>query len=232
MTLARAMAFVVSPRTRAALLVALLGGMLAVAALGGFPSPARVRGALSADTLWAPVAAVLGIAVLALLLFPRTGIAVLAGLVFGPWTATGYIMLGTLLGGSVAFGVGRVLGREYLDQLAAGRGRMARLDAWLDRRAFAAVVGARLLPVVPFGLLNYGFGATRVPLGTFVLGTAVGILPSTFLYTVVGASASDPTSPVFLGATALTAVLAVVGVVIVGRMRRSGGTHESESSGR
>jgi uncharacterized membrane protein YdjX (TVP38/TMEM64 family) len=79
---------------------------------------------------------------------------------------------------------------------------------------------------VPFGLLNYGFGATRVRPGTFLAGTAVGILPSTFLYAVVGAAAADPTSPLFLGAGALTAVLAVLGAVIVGRIHRRGGTQE------
>jgi uncharacterized membrane protein YdjX (TVP38/TMEM64 family) len=225
----RAGALLLSPRTRAAFLVVLLGAMLAVVAWAGFPSPARVRAALAAESGWTPVVAVLGIAVLAVLLFPRTGIALLAGLLFGPLWATVYIVSGTLLGAAVAFALGRLLGREYLDQLAAGTRGLARLESWLERRAFLAVVAARLLPVVPFGLLNYGFGATRVSFGTFLAGTAVGILPSTVLYSVVGASAADPTSPVFLGATALTALLAVAGVVIVGRLHRHGRTHGSGS---
>jgi uncharacterized membrane protein YdjX (TVP38/TMEM64 family) len=225
----RVAALLLSPRTRAAVLVVLLGAMLAAVAWAGFPSPARVRAALATDSAWTPVAAVLGIALLAVLLFPRTGIALLAGALFGPAWAVLYVVPGTLLGASVAFGLGRVLGREYLDQLAARTRGLARLESWLERRAFLAVLAARLLPMVPFGLLNYGFGATRVHFGTFLGGTAVGILPSTVLYGVVGSSATDPTSPVFLGATALTALLAVAGMVIVGRAHRRGGTQGSGS---
>jgi uncharacterized membrane protein YdjX (TVP38/TMEM64 family) len=221
----RVAAGLLDPRFRAGLLVAVVTALLLLVVLTGLPSPQRAREAVAGS----PALAVAGIAVLAVLLFPRAGVALLAGVVFGPWAATGYVLAGTLIGAAVAFGVGRALGREYLDRLTARRGeagRLARLDGWLGRRAFLAVVCARLLPVVPFGLLNYGFGATRVRPGTFLAGTAVGILPSTFLYAVVGAAAADPTSPLFLGAGALTAVLAVLGAVIVGRIHRRGGTQE------
>jgi uncharacterized membrane protein YdjX (TVP38/TMEM64 family) len=214
---------------RAALLLLLIGAMLALAAAAGFPTPDEARRALGTGSGWAPVIAVLGVAALALLLFPRTGVAVLGGVLYGPAEATAYVLAGTLLGGSVAFGIGRLLGRDYLSRLTAGRletSRTARLDAWLHRRAFLAVVVARLVPVLPFGLLNYGFGASRVPYRAFVAGTAVAILPTTFLYATVGSAASDPTSPVFLGSAALAALLALAGVVIVGRVRRPRGTHE------
>lgn len=211
------------PRFRAGLLVVVVGVLLALVVLIDLPTPRRARDVVAGS----PVLAVAAVAVLAVALFPRAGVAVLAGAVFGPWAATGYVLAGTLAGAAVAFGVGRVLGREYLHRLATRRGRrLARLDDWLGRRAFAAVVLARLLPVVPFGLLNYGFGATRVGLVTFLAGTAVGILPSTFLYAVVGSAASDPTSRLFLASTGLTAILAVGGAVIVGRVYRSRGTQE------
>ncbi|MCW2609804.1 MAG: hypothetical protein JWM15_1050 [Cryptosporangiaceae bacterium] len=222
--LRRIAAGVLDPRFRAGLLVVVVVALLVLVAVTGLPSPARARAAVAGR----PVLTVLGIAVLAVLLFPRAGVAAVAGVVFGPWPATGYVLTGTLLGAAAAFGVGRVLGREYLDRLTVrhgGTGRLARLDGWLGRRALLAVVTARLLPVVPFGLLNYAFGATRVRPGTFLAGTAVGILPSTFLYAVVGAAASDPTSPLFLGAAALTAVLAVGGALLVGRLSRRGADH-------
>lgn len=189
----------------------------------GLPSLDEARGAVAADSPWTPVVAVLGTAVLALMLFPRTGIALLGGLLFGPWAATLYIVLGSLLGASVAFGVGRLLGRDYLAQLTAGRletSRLARLDVWLGHRGFLAVVVARLLPLVPYGPLNYAFGATRVPYGVFAAGTLVGIFPNTVLYATVGSAATDPTSPLFLGSAALTAALTVGGALIVGRVNR------------
>jgi uncharacterized membrane protein YdjX (TVP38/TMEM64 family) len=225
--LGRAAAGVRDPRFRAGLLVVVVGVLLALVVRTGLPTPQRAREVAAGS----PVLAVVAIALLAVALFPRAGVAVLAGAVFGPVAATGYVLTGTLVGAAVAFGVGRVLGRDFLDRLTVRRGgRLARVDGWLGRRSFVAVVLARVLPVVPFGLLSYGFGATRVPLATFLAGTAVGILPSTFLYAVVGSAASDPTSPLFLAATGLTAVLAVGGAVIVGHLHRSRGTQEGDYS--
>jgi uncharacterized membrane protein YdjX (TVP38/TMEM64 family) len=215
------------PRTRAAVLVVLVMGLAGLVAVVGLPSLDEARRAVAADSPWTPVVAVLGTAALALMLFPRTGTALLGGLLFGPWAATLYIVLGSVLGASVAFGVGRLLGRDYLAELTAGRletSRLARLDAWLGRRAFVAVVVTRLLPLVPYGLLNYAFGATRVRYGVFVAGTLVGILPNTVLYATVGSAATNPTSPLFLTSAALTAALALAGVVIVGRVDRRRGT--------
>jgi uncharacterized membrane protein YdjX (TVP38/TMEM64 family) len=230
MTVARRLAAgVLDARFRAGLLLVVLATLLTLVAVTGLPDPERARAVVAGS----PALAVGAIAVLAVALFPRAGVAVVAGVVFGPPLGTTYVLAGTMLGAAVAFGVGRVLGREYLDRLTTRRGResrLARLDGWLGRRAFLVVVCARLLPVVPFGLLNYGFGATRIRVGTFLAGTAVGILPSTFLYAVVGSAASDPTSPLFLASAGLTAALAAGGVVIVGRAHRSGGTQEGDRS--
>jgi uncharacterized membrane protein YdjX (TVP38/TMEM64 family) len=158
------------------------------------------------------------------------------GLVFGPVTATLYALTGTLLGAAVSFGIGRGLGRAQVVRMTAGRTphtRLGRLDEWLARRGFLTVVCARLLPIVPFGLLNYGFGATRVRASTFVLGTAVGILPSTVLYTVVGASATDPGSPTFVISTVLSGLAAVAGVLLARhstRVMKAGGEHSGAAA--
>ncbi len=72
---------------------------------------------------------------------------------------------------------------------------------------------SRLIPVLPFGLLNYTFGATRVRLGAFVVGTALGILPNTVLNVLLGASVTDPTSPRFFLAGGGSVFAAVAGTV-------------------
>lgn len=216
------------------MLLVLVVAALLLVGVAGFPSPERVRLELAAGGGWAPLVAILGIAVLAVLVFPRAGIAVLAGLLFGPWTATLYAVVGTVLGAVVAFGIGRALGRAELARITAGHlpdSRLVRLDDWLARRGLLAVVSARLLPVVPFGLFNYGFGATRVGLLTFVVGTTVGILPSTALYAVVGASATEPASPTFLISTALAAAAAVAAAMLTRRSARKQRTADGSAAG-
>jgi uncharacterized membrane protein YdjX (TVP38/TMEM64 family) len=207
------------------MLALVIGAALAVASTVGVPDPARIRAELVFDAAWTPVAAVLAVATLALLLFPRAGVAVLAGLLFGPVPATFYTVVGTVLGASIAFGVGRTLGRPFLTSITAGKPaehRLVRLQGWLDRRGFMAVVYARIVPVLPFGLLNYSFGATRVSLRSFVLGTSVAILPTTAVYAALGASATHPGSPQFLICLALIAVIATGGALHLRLTHRRG----------
>ena len=43
-------------------------------------------------------------------------------------------------------------------------------------------------PLFPFGLLNYALGLTRIRLRAYVIATATGILPGTFLYVYLGSA--------------------------------------------
>ena len=60
----------------------------------------------------------------------------------------------------------------------------------LRRQGVAAVV-ARLTPVLPFTIVNYGAGVSAVPRRDFLVGTAVGIVPGTVGYAALGASAGQ-----------------------------------------
>jgi len=219
----RPLALILDRRTRlAALAVLLAGAALAVSSLG-VPDPAQLRAAVAPDAVWTPLAAVLVAAALAVVLFPRAGIALLAGLLFGPLPATVYTVVGTVLGASIAFGIGRTLGRPYLAAYTGRRPdhhRLVRLQGWLERRGVLAVVYVRLVPLLPFGLLNYCFGATRVSLRAFAFGTGAAILPSTVVYATLGASVTRPGSPAFLVSTALVALLALASALHLRTSRR------------
>src|SRR3954468_14549424 len=90
--------------------------------------------------------------------------------------------------------------------------------AMLARRGLQAVIGSRVVPVLPFGAFNYACGLTAVRARDYVLGTAIGILPGAAAYVVIGAYGADPGSvPLFpVGGVV---VLVFVGVV-VNRLRR------------
>ncbi len=87
----------------------------------------------------------------------------------------------------------------------------------------------RLSPVFPYNLLNFTYGLTRVPLGTYVLGSWIGMLPGTVMYVYAGSALKsaaevvagklppNPARDVLLGA----GVVATVAVVLLaGRMAR------------
>ncbi len=207
--------------------LAALGVVIAIATLvlvsTGVPEPSRVQAVLASGAAWVPVVTILSIATMAVLLFPRSGVAILAGLLFPPVAAVCYAIVGTVIGASIAFGIGRVLGRPYLAQRTARTAngtRLVRFQHWLDRRGALAVVTVRFLPILPFGLVNYAFGATSVRARSFVFGTTVGLLPSTVVNVLVGATATNPRSPAFLLSVGASLALAAFGALLV-RMHRT-----------
>ncbi len=131
------------------------------------------------------------------------------------------VYLGALLGAAASFALGRALGREAVERFTGAR--VARLDAAIGRRGLTAVLGARLVPVIPFTLINYGAGLTSVRRRDYAIGTAVGILPGSAAYVALGAFGWE-LGPWFWVALSVVGVLLIGGVVagILVRRRRTG----------
>lgn len=219
-SLARMLAAARSPRVRLVVLaVVVVGVAVLVAVVGG---PRRddivelVRGAGPA----APIAFVLVYAALTVLLLPGSVMTITGGILFGPYVGSALAVLGATAGATGSFLVGRRLGREQVAEIAGER--MDRVDDWLGRRGFSAVLYLRLIPVLPFNVLNYVSGVTAVSLRDYLLGTALGIVPGTFAYAALGGTFDDPTSPLFIAAVVVLVVLAVGGPLVERHLRRRG----------
>lgn len=124
-----------------------------------------------------------------LLLVPTTPFAVLAGALYGPWGGGVLLMVLSLGVDLVAFYLAR-LGRGPFARLGERFPGLARLDAALGEGGFLAVCLLRLSPLAPYGVLNYALGLTRVGPVAFLAGTAVGSLPATVLFLVLGHGAA------------------------------------------
>jgi uncharacterized membrane protein YdjX (TVP38/TMEM64 family) len=185
----------------AVLVVVLLAGVGAALTLD-LPSVATVRS-------WAGgagvAALVVGYALVLLAPVPRSALSVLVGVVAGFWTGVAIAFTGGLLAALAAFGLSRALGRSAVLRLAGPR--LTRVDGAVSDRGFVAVLTGRLLPVVPFVVTSYGAGLTGVRFLPYLLGTALGLVPSTIVQVGIGASAA------FVAGRASTLVLAPAGVV-------------------
>jgi uncharacterized membrane protein YdjX (TVP38/TMEM64 family) len=106
-------------------------------------------------------------------------------------------MLGCwVLSGLGAYAVGRHFARPLLYRIA-GEERFQRMEHLVNRGGALALIGTRLIPIMPFSLMGYVCGATRVPLVRFTWTTAVGYAPLTAYFTYLGSqlegfSAEDP----------------------------------------
>lgn len=203
---------------RPLLLVVLVLAGTAVLLRFGVPSIDQVRAWTGAAGWAAPVAFALLYAAFTLVPAPATVLSVAAGVLFGLPVGLTAAMCGAVLGAMTAFGLSRGLGRSAVARLPSER--LAWLDATLRRRGLTAVIGIRLVPVIPFPALNYACGLTGVGVRDYLVGTVVGIVPSAVAYTTIGAYGSDPGSAPFLLAVGGVAVL-VVGGIVVSRRRRA-----------
>lgn len=138
---------------------------------------------------WGPFAALASIGLMVLHSFvplPAEVLAVANGMLFGALWGTVVTWIGAMLGAWLAFGLARLLGRPFVEGLVAER-HWATLDLWSRRGGGAALLCARLIPVISFNLINYAAGLTTISWWTFTWATAIGILPLTLLAVLTGA---------------------------------------------
>lgn len=163
-----------------------------------------------ASTGWAaPVVFVLAYAVGTVAFLPGAAMTALGGVLFGPLLGTGLVVVGATVGATAAFALSRRLGRARIQRFLGPR--LQRADRWLERRGFATMLGLRLVPLVPFNVLNYAAGLSRMGSRTYIAATALGIVPGAFAYASLGGTLDDPLSARFFGAVALVVALAVAG---------------------
>jgi uncharacterized membrane protein YdjX (TVP38/TMEM64 family) len=171
-------------RTAALVLVLAAGCVLAL--LVDVPDVATLRTWLDhrGATGWAVL--LVGLALATLAPVPRTALSVLAGVLAGFWGGLALALGSGVLGALAGFGLARWLGRETVTRLAGPR--LARADALLTRRGALAVMTGRLVPVTPFTLVSYAGGLSGIPVGPYLLGSAVGLVPGTVLHVTIGAT--------------------------------------------
>ena len=90
----------------------------------------------------------------------------------------------------------------------------------MSRRGFVSVLYARIAPGVPYTLVNYAAGLTRIPLVVFAAATALGTAPRAFAYTALGGSLGNLRSPEAAIAVAVLVVMGSLGLVLLHRERR------------
>jgi uncharacterized membrane protein YdjX (TVP38/TMEM64 family) len=192
----------------------------------------EVRRAISATGPAAPLAYVVVSAVLGALFVPGTILAAGSGLLFGAVLGI-FVTLGATVGTAiVASRVGRRAGRDSARALLGAK-RADRIDALIERRGLWAVVGQRFIPGISDALASYAFGAFGVPLWQMAVGAFIGSVPRAFVYTALGASLGNPSSPLAYSAIAVWCVTAVVGAFAAhrGYQKWRGHARRGEDSG-
>jgi uncharacterized membrane protein YdjX (TVP38/TMEM64 family) len=159
-----------------------------------FDAPARLRTGLDGIARlspWGPALFALLYVAATVFFLPGSILTVGAGVVFGLVRGFVIVSISATLGATAAFLVGRYLARGWIAGKIEGHPKFKAIDEAVAREGWKIVALLRLSPVVPFNVLNYAFGVTRVSLRDYVVASWIGMMPGTLLYVYVGSIAGD-----------------------------------------
>lgn len=197
---------------RPVLLVVLVASAVAVTLTVGVPPLSAIRAWVEGAGPAGPVLFAVLYAAMSLTPAPASVLSIGAGVLFGLAVGLPAVLLGALVGAVIGYAVARYLGRETVTRL--GGERVDRVDDLLRRRGLLAVIGLRLVPLLPFTSTNLALGLTAVRPRDYLVGTAVGILPGACAYVTIGAYGAAPGSLPFVTAVGGLLLLAGTGVLV------------------
>lgn len=168
---------------------------------------------------WFPALFIVVQAVICVAPFPRTVFTVAAGVLFAPLAGIALAVAGTLLSALLTFLAGRALGRESVARRLTHPAVRA-VDDRLRRRGWLAVGSLRMIPVVPFSVLNYCCSVSAIRLAPYLMATAVGVLPGTVAVVYFGNAVSTGFDGASLAISGVAVLLGVCGLVVDVRLDR------------
>ena len=148
----------------------------------------RLRDWIDGFGVLAPIVFVVIYVVAVVAFLPATPLTLLAGLVFGAGWGTLWTWIGATIGATLAFLIGRYAARGLVENWTANNERVQKLDKGVEEQGWRILLVTRLVPLFPFNLQNYAYGITKIGFGTYVLLTAVCILPGVIVYAFAGGS--------------------------------------------
>jgi uncharacterized membrane protein YdjX (TVP38/TMEM64 family) len=144
-----------------------------------------------------------------------------AGLLFGTAVGAPLALAGVTAAALAQMFVARRLSAGHHGSLLPQRTRG--VEEFLTEHGAVAVMETRIVPVLPFGIVNFSAGLTRMRYRDLALGTVVGAAPKVFAYTALGGSLTNLNSPEAIVAIVLLVALALVGALFLKRRLALGG---------
>jgi uncharacterized membrane protein YdjX (TVP38/TMEM64 family) len=171
-------------RRRIVMTAAVTAVLVAVALLVPLPTAVQMRDWATSVGPWFPLAFLAAHIVVTVFPFPRTAFTLAAGLLFGPVLGIALAVAASTASAVIALVLVRAAGWQ-LSRLVRHQAVEA-LDTRLRDRGWIAVISLRLIPAVPFSVLNYAVGASAVRVLPYTLATLAGVLPGTAAVVILG----------------------------------------------
>lgn len=220
-TVSRALVVTARQMSCTRIVLGALGAAVLVAIVVAVPLPTAVqmRDWATAAGVWFPLAFLGAHILVTVLPFPRTAFTLAAGLLFGPVLGIAIAVTASTLSALIALLLVRAFGWQ-IGRLVS-HPRVDSLDVQLSERGWPAVLSLRLIPVVPFSVLNYAAGASAVHVRPYLLATLAGLLPGTSAVVILGDAITGDINPVLMLVSVCTGAIGVAGLIYeTSRFRR------------
>ena len=120
---------------------------------------------------------------------PIAILSLMAGLAFGKAWGAVYLMTGAMFGTSATFFISRLFGRNLIESLL--KGKFKRLDEVLEKRGFVTVLFFRVIPIIPYEVLNYIAGLSKIKFRDYFFATLLGLIPGVAISAFFGGTIGD-----------------------------------------
>jgi uncharacterized membrane protein YdjX (TVP38/TMEM64 family) len=198
------------PRRRFLTILAAIVILVAIALLVPLPTAVQLRDWATSVGPWFPLAFLGAHIVVTVFPFPRTAFTLAAGLLFGPAVGVPLAVAAATVSAVIALLLVRAAGWQ-LNRLVR-HPRVDTLDARLRERGWLAILSMRLIPAVPFSVVNYAAGASAVRVLPYTLATLVGLLPGTAAVVILGDALTGNVNPLLVLVSVCTAMVGIVGL--------------------
>jgi uncharacterized membrane protein YdjX (TVP38/TMEM64 family) len=207
------------PRRRVVALAAAVVILVAVALLVPLPTAVQLRDWSRSAGPWLPLAFLATHTVVTVFPFPRTVFTLAAGLLFGAVFGALIAVAASTASALIALFLVRAGGWQLSGLVS--HPAIESVDARLRQRGWLAVLSLRLIPAVPFAVINYAAGASAVRAAPYALATVAGLSPGTSAVVILGDAFTGNVSPMLALVSVCTGVVGVAGLVYEVRRHRA-----------
>ena len=217
------------PRSRILAIFLVIVIFVAIGYWVPLPSALQMRDWATSVGPWFPLAFLAAHTVVTVFPFPRTAFTLAAGLLFGPLLGVPLAVIASTASAVLALLLVRALGWQ-LSRLTHRPGIDA-VDARLKQRGWASVLSMRMIPAVPFSVINYAAGASAVRVVPYTLATFFGLLPGTAAVVILGDALTGHIKGSLVLVSLCTASVGIAGLVYEIRHHRRSATAPAATNG-
>lgn len=172
-------------------LIIAIGSILACEIFGVNFDLEQIRQYLKDFNVWAPLIFII-FYTLGTFFLPVTPFIIVGGILFGIKFGLIYTIIGSFLSSIIVFFIARKSGKDWVEKILEYKyfKRLGKYNERLERGAIWDLIILRIVPVMPFNILNILMGVSKIKTRDYVTGTVLGLIPShiltVFLGTLIG----------------------------------------------